>query len=150
MAGGLKMSLLMSPVVVALAVPGSIAYGQASGLLPDPTRPPLQADPTPAATQTAPDPAAALGGLQMIVLRKGNKSVAVINGVTVKIGGKVGDATLVQLTDSTAVLSGPAGREVLHMTPGVAKTAPVPLKPDSGAEKVDRTRKKPATAEQVK
>ncbi len=92
----------------------------------DPTRPPasLQSpDPAPGM-----DGAGAAGGvsgeaagigLQSVIFRDGAKPMAIINGQVVSIGGRVGDATLVSLTESSATLQGPNGREVMYLTPTV-------------------------------
>lgn len=62
---------------------------------------------------------AAGSGLQSIIFRDGAKPMAIINGQVVSIGGRVGDATLVSLTESSATLQGSNGKEVLHLTPTV-------------------------------
>ena len=141
MVGGLKFMLPLSPFFAAIAGPGHLAYGQDS--LPDPTRPPVIIEAAPATPEVVP----LSGGLQTIILRKGKKSMAVINGVTVAIGDKVGDATLVKLTESEAILQGPAGRDVMYLTPGVEKKGSLPLKPSSGAEKGDKRTHKQAPAQ---
>lgn len=122
MAGGLKTLLRLLPamVITFLAGVASLGYGQSDTTLTDPTRPPLQVDPAPPTNAAA---AASRGGLQTVILREGHKPMAVINGVQVELGGKLGDATLVKLNESEAVLLGPTGRETLRMTPGVEKTS---------------------------
>ena len=116
MAGGLKSSSRLLQAA-ALAGAAAVAYGQAQApaTLADPTRPPAAFDASPAAA-FAPGP---VSGLQAVIMRPGRKPLAVINGSTVLLGGKLGDATLVHLSESEAVLLGPAGREVLRLTPGV-------------------------------
>jgi MSHA biogenesis protein MshK len=96
---------------------GAAALAQSGGMS-DPTRPPASIDIGPAggAAQDA-GPV----GLQTIIRRKGSKPLAVINGETVALGGKVGEQRVVKITESEVVLDGPAGREVLSMTPGVEK-----------------------------
>lgn len=96
-----------------------LAYGQSDATLADPTRPPVTVS-EPASTGGA--IVAPAGGLQTIIVGRGHKPMAVINGIMVGLGDKVGEATLVKLSESEAVLQGPAGREVLHLLPGVAKT----------------------------
>lgn len=145
MAGGLKMSLVCSRFAVALAIPGGMAYAEDRGPLPDPTRPPVQIEAAPAATQSSTDPKAPSAGLQTIVLRKGGKSIAVINGEAVRIGGKIGDATLVELTETHAVLKGPAGKQLLFLTPGVERVSSSPAKPDASTEKSNKSLKKHAS-----
>jgi len=103
---------------------------QTDASLPDPTRPPPTANETAATgAQPAPSPD---GGLQTIILAKGHKPRAVINGVMLELGDKLGDATLVKLNESEAVLQGPAGREVLYLLPGMVKKTQ-----SAGHEKVD-------------
>jgi MSHA biogenesis protein MshK len=98
------------------ALPG-IALGQ-NASLPDPMRPPSSVI-EPAAVAKA---GVVGSGLQTVILRKGATPMAVIDGKTVKLGGKVGEARLVKLSESEAVLNGPNGREVLRLTPAVEKT----------------------------
>ncbi len=86
--------------------------------LPDPTRPPEGMETVEAKPGK---PAAAAAGLQTVIMRKGKKPVAVINGETVELGGKLGEATLVKLGEREAVLQGPQGREVLRLTPDAEK-----------------------------
>lgn len=92
----------------------------------DPTRPPanlLVPEPAPGADGT--DPASAelaQSGLQSVILREGAKPMAIINGQAVSLGGRVGDARLVSLTETAAVLQGPNGKEVIRLTPHVEIT----------------------------
>jgi len=148
MAGGLKITPL--PAMVALLLTGATGpgYGQSDAALADPTRPPDLVEPAPAGT------AAAAGvksrGLQTVILREGQQPMAVINGVQVKLGDKLGDATLVKLNEFEAVLQGPSGREVLRMTPGIEKTSatPKPAAPQDNVKQGDKrtTGKMPAPA----
>ncbi|HTJ97093.1 MAG TPA: hypothetical protein VL381_06465 [Rhodocyclaceae bacterium] len=70
----------------------------------------------------------ASSGLQSIVRRAGAKPQALINGELIALGGKVGDARLVQINESSVVLlSSSGGRETLTLTPGIAKTQPTKL-----------------------
>lgn len=107
-----------------------LVYGQSDATLADPTRPPASA------SEPAPTGAISVtpgGGLQTIIVGRGRPPMAVINGVMVGLGDKVGEATLVKLSDSEAVLQGPAGREVLQLLPGVTKrTEAVRPKKDEG------------------
>lgn len=88
-----------------------------AGNPPDPTRPANATDAPGAANAAAPAPT----GLQAVVLRPNGKSVAVINGQTVAVGDKVGEARLVSLTANEAVLAGPNGKEVLKLEPAAEK-----------------------------
>jgi MSHA biogenesis protein MshK len=59
--------------------------------------------------------------LQSVLMRQGGRQVAVIGGKTVPLGGHVGDATLVRLTEREAVLQGADGVTHLYLTPDVEK-----------------------------
>lgn len=114
----------------------------------DPTRPP------PSLLAPVDDAPAQAGevqasGLQTIIRRAGAKPVAIINGEHVVLGGKVGDARLVSLGETEAVLQGPNGKEVLRMTPGVnirPVVAPLPPRP----AKIKASKKKKAKASKAK
>jgi len=60
--------------------------------------------------------------------------VAVINGQTVALGGKVGESVLVKIAENEVVLRGSLGTEVLRMTPEVDKTV-VAERPRSGGRR---------------
>ena len=86
--------------------------------LSDPTRPAL----SPAQAADAPaDLAPAASGLQSVILRKGGKPAALINGEVVELGGKVGEAKLVKVSEDAVVLKGPAGEETLRLIPAAEK-----------------------------
>jgi MSHA biogenesis protein MshK len=104
-----------------LAIATMFLAGLASAqALPDPTRPPvIVLDAASAGASQAATPAPS--GLQSIVRRPGGKSAAVINGVYVEMGGKVGDATLERVGEDSVDLRSTTGRETLYLTPGVGK-----------------------------
>ncbi len=92
MAGALTARILCA--VLLLAVTGTLAAAQ--GLI-DPTRPPAEfLMPTGNAAAVA---VPAAGGGQVIILSSSRKEVTA-NGQTSKLGGKLGDATVVGITDS--------------------------------------------------
>jgi hypothetical protein len=64
--------------------------------------------------------------LQSIIKRHGARPVALISGQRIALGQKIDDFVLVKLTDSAATLKGPAGTEILVMSPAVDKK---PLRP---------------------
>ena len=97
-----------SLAMLALIAGPALAQG-----LPDPTRPPAMIESTP--TSAAPS------GLQSIIHRQGAKPAAVINGVFVELGGKVGEATLERVGEVSVGLRSAMGRETLYLTPGVGK-----------------------------
>lgn len=84
----------------------------------DPTRPPAAWQNTPAANgEVVADPFR----LQSVLWPQRGKPVAIIGGQTVLLGGKVGEATLVKLSEHDAVLQGPEGITRLYLTPDVEK-----------------------------
>jgi MSHA biogenesis protein MshK len=101
---------------VALAVCLACGLATAQGL-PDPTRPPASLE----AANSQQNPVAPPSGLQSIIRRQGTKSGAVINGVYVELGGKVGDATLERIGEDSVDLRSATGRETMYLTPGVGK-----------------------------
>ncbi|MFA7278506.1 MAG: hypothetical protein WC100_00250 [Sterolibacterium sp.] len=143
MAGRLKSSAL---VMLALLVGAENCFGQSDSSLPDPMRPPVAAgDSIPAANANSEEMPATPNGLQTIILGRGRKPMAVINGIAVGLGDKVGEARLVKLSETQAVLQGPGGKETLYLTPGVERIGS--LKPkQSGDPKhgvVEKTRREP-------
>lgn len=93
---------------------GATQAAQAEGL-PDPTRPAIDlggsgvgAAPTEPAQQ----------GLQSVIISPRHQA-AIINGQTVSVGDKVGDARLVEVRENSVVLQGPRGRRVMELFPGV-------------------------------
>lgn len=117
MAGGLNPGLILAALPLLWLCGWSNA---AVAQLADPTRPAL----SPAQAADAPaDPAAAAGGLQSVILRKGGRPAALINGEVVELGGKLGEARLVKIGEDAVVLRGPAGEETLRLTPAAEKKA---------------------------
>jgi len=97
--------------------------------LSDPTRPP--------ASLAAPDMADAGDGtppparLQSILISRtpGGRRLAVIDGVTVRAGAKVGDAVLVKINDASVVLRRGKNLETLPLFPQPVTAAEQPGKP---------------------
>ena len=113
MAGSVKS--LSAPWILALLLPlcTSPAAGEA---LPDPTRPPE------AMLAGAPGEMHGSGlVLQSVLMGKGRKPAAIISGQVVRLGGKIGDARLIRLTESRVVLASPEGETTLQLTPAVEK-----------------------------
>lgn len=100
--------------VLLLGSLSSLAMAQG---LPDPTRPPAIVEAAPTATA-----ATTPSGLQSIIRRANGKAAAVINGVYVEQGGKVGDATLTRINEDSVELRSASGRETMYLTPGIGKT----------------------------
>lgn len=115
---------LKSAGFLAAALLAGATHGQ-GGVLPDPTRPPASMidlqGPAGAAMATGPV-------LQSVLLSRERKS-AIIGGERVELGGLYGDARLIRLSDSEAVLEGPEGRTVLRLLPGAQRTPSVARRP---------------------
>ncbi len=87
--------------------------------LPDPTRPPASIAAPAAASGVAAAPAPA--GLQSIIISK-TRRAAIIDGETVELGGKHGDAKLIEVREGSVVLRSAQGRQVLTLFPDVKIT----------------------------
>lgn len=112
----------MRSILFALALLASAAHGQTA----DPTRPPANW----LATGDEAVPGADAGfRLQSVLLPHGGRPVAVIGGKTVALGGAIGGATLIRLTEREAVLQGADGVTRLYLTPDVEKQMIVTPKP---------------------
>ena len=116
--------------------------------LPDPTRPSIATTPSAPEGGTAGKPAASAGtgtagagttgagttgaaastdsteassGLSSVILRKGAKPAAIIDGQYVELGGKVGERKVVSITEGEVILKSTVEKEVLRLTPGIEK-----------------------------
>ena len=85
----------------------------------DPTQPPAAWGSVSADTAAVEE----TGGLrlQSVMIPQRGRSVAVIGGVTVSLGGYFGEAKLIRLSEREAVLEGPDGVTHLYLTPNVDK-----------------------------
>jgi MSHA biogenesis protein MshK len=111
-----------------------IACAAQAQALSDPMRPPqapvARKSEAPAAPgATAAEGSAGASQLQAILISGGRK-LAVIDGVTVALGGRVGDATVVRITETEVRLRRGEQVERLKLHPAVEKT-PVRKKPDA-------------------
>lgn len=86
--------------------------------LPDPTRP---ADPAAAAPSADQPGATASPVLQSLILRAGGPALAVIDGVRVGIGDRVGVARVRRIDEHGVVLAAPQGTWLLRLTPRAEK-----------------------------
>lgn len=84
--------------------------------LADPTRPPNGQ----IALESSTEGSTASTALQSVLLSPG-RNVAIINGETVRLGGRVGDARLIRITEAGIVLRHPDRDERLELLPGVEK-----------------------------
>lgn len=101
---------------LALCLTATLVWAQTA----DPTRPPAGWGETGASAEAATNTETEFR-LQSVMLPQRGKPIALIGGQTVALGGKVGDATLVRLTEKEAVLQGPDGLTHLYLTPEVNK-----------------------------
>ena len=111
MAAHLSRSLLLIVALAALPV-------RAQGLN-DPTRPPREIS-----GETAEADAAPGGSPAQVVVISRNRRQATINGRTVDLGGRYGDATLVRISDEEIVLQKPDSTEVIRLYSSVRKRRP--------------------------
>lgn len=94
-------------LLIALCI-GS-AHGQR---LPDPTEPPTSLD-LQAVAQTAPRAEPVLQAVQ----RDGTRFYALVDGRSVRVGDRVGDATIVQITPNEVVLRDGSANKKLELLP---------------------------------
>lgn len=100
-------------------VPFDIAL--AAELLPDPTRPAIEAGPAgePIKTQSGPV-------LQAVKISPQRRS-AIISGQSLALGERFGALKLVGVSEGEVVLQGPDGRQTLKFFPGVEKSVAHPF-----------------------
>lgn len=96
---------------------GAVAAAQAVEPLADPTRPPV------AVYSGSGELIDDSRRLTSVLRPRVGDPVAVIGGAVVPLGGRVGNARLVRIDESGALLAGPDGQEELLMTPEVSKTS---------------------------
>lgn len=113
----------------------------AAGDLPDPTLPPAAVMAPPAADATEEKPA----GLQSVIISR-HRRAAIIDGETVELGGKHGDARLIEVNEGSVVLKGAHGRQVLTLFPDVKKVSKEETKPPLAADKVQPGKSKTGPA----
>lgn len=110
--------MMRAGFVVGLSCVATVALAQPANL-PDPTRPPMSAQ-----SDAAQNFGEASAGpvLQSVIVPKKGKPSALISGQVVKLGGVFGESRLIAISETGAVLEGPAGIERLSLTPSVEKT----------------------------
>ncbi len=115
--------------LTALLAGSSASQAALAQTLGDPMRPPATPGPSPA--QAAGEVPAA-GRLQSVLISP-RRRVAVIDGRAVRLGERVGDATLIAISESQVVLQRAEARETLKLNPVVEKKPvkkdPVPKEP---------------------
>lgn len=95
--------------ILALAASSALAQGMS-----DPMRPPSATVEMPQGEAPAPS------RLQSVLISPGRK-LAVIDGQTVALGGRVGDATLVAISPTQVTLQVGAAYQTLKLHPGIEK-----------------------------
>ncbi|RFP13807.1 MULTISPECIES: MSHA biogenesis protein MshK [unclassified Duganella] len=106
-----------------LMLPLMLALPASAQKLADPTRPPaLMAAPE---SEAAAEAVAAGPRLQSILIGRApdGRRLAVIDGATLRIGGKVGDAVLERINDNSVVLRRGKNLETLTLFPKPAEAA---------------------------
>ena len=128
------------PQMVAVCLLMSVLYPLNAEELPDPTRPPaIIAIPAIAGSGTADNQPA---GLRSIIISK-TRRAAIIDGETVELGGKHGDARLIEVNEGSVVLKSAQGRQVLTLFPDVKiSRKKVKAKPQSLKSKVQPEKQK--------
>lgn len=102
--------------------------------LSDPTRPPGASSGMTQAAGPGEELAISATQLQSVLIAPGRR-VAVINGQAVALGGMVGEAKVVKISETEVVLRRGAENEVLKMYPGVEKQATKRRIPRQGGAK---------------
>lgn len=120
MVNGMKNSFQFSVFCCLFAVSGFLlpvfCYAEE---LADPTKPPVSISAPVVESGAAAVKKAA--GLQSILISK-NRRAAIIDGVTVELGGRIDNATLVEVNAAYVVLKTNKGRRILNLFPDVKIT----------------------------
>lgn len=135
------------PRMVAACLLSSALCSLHAGELPDPTRLPAIIG-APADKGQGKNRAPAL---RSVILSKARRA-AIIDGETVELGGRFGEAKLVEVNEGHVVLLGAQGRQVLALFPGVMIKKGAKAEPQSPADKVRAGKRDagPATHEEKK
>ena len=99
-------------VIAALGAPRVLAQG-----LSDPTRPPREIL---GGSAEAYEPAASWSPAQVVIISKDRRQ-ATINGRTVSLGGRYGNAAVVRITDEEIVLQKPEATETIRLYSSVQR-----------------------------
>ena len=101
-------------ILFALVLGVGTAQAWAAEMLPDPTRPPVEAG------VVIPGAVAAGPVLQSVMIRPGRRT-AFISGQLLTEGERFGDAKLIKISEGEVILIGPEGRQTLKLFPQVEK-----------------------------
>lgn len=114
----------LSVCALVLAIAGLAAPVQAA----DPTRPPPEFSSSNTSSSNDLQPAFNGQGLVLqSVLMSAKRQRALISGQTIPLGGHIGDAKLIKITETYVVLQGAQGMQTLELTPGIRKRHPEAL-----------------------
>jgi len=114
-----RMTRFLTFAAAALAVSVLARAADAQPALKDPTRPPSSGTPAGGARDAAAPPATRLQSILISPQRK----LAVIDGRTVALGGKVDEATLVQISETHVVLKNGNDLKTLELYPGIERAS---------------------------
>ena len=116
------MAKRLTQTIIAATLGWVATQAAAAEMLPDPTRPPLEAG----YAATGAIPMFDAGPvLQSVKIAPGRRS-AVISGQLLVQGERFGEMKLVSISESEVVLLGPDGRQTLKLFPGVEKHVAFP------------------------
>lgn len=111
---------------VALGLAAGVAGNACGQVLADPTRPPDTFRPPLGGTPAA--PAASQFSSQPVVILSSDRRQVTINGQTVPLGGRIGDAKVIRISDTEVVLQSTDSIETIRLYGAVekklVKTAP--------------------------
>lgn len=117
------LNLTMCLLVLGLAA--GAAGGARGQVLSDPTRPPDAFRPSPGSVPA--EPAASQFSSRPVVILSADRQQATINGQTVKIGGRIGDAKLIRISDTEVVLQSADRIETIRLYGAVEKKMHKPM-----------------------
>ncbi len=111
--------------------------------LPDPTRPAATLEAGESSTDAdAQAEQNQTRGLRLIIIQK-NRRAAIIDGKTIELGGKVGDARLVEVNEGSVVLQGARSKQVMALFPYIktsrsqdTEVAPAAVKPSDNSKTI--------------
>jgi MSHA biogenesis protein MshK len=119
-------------LIISLGAPRSLAQG-----LSDPTRPPREIL---GGSADRHEPAASSSPAQVVIISKERRQVT-INGQTVSLGGRYGNATVVRITDEEIVLQRPEATETIKLYSSVQRKKHWPAaRPDNAGGQEEENR----------
>jgi MSHA biogenesis protein MshK len=113
-----KMAARVAPGSMLVLAASLTAAPSGAQMLQDPTRPPSVLAP---AGDVAGEPGPAAAPVLQSVIVSQSRKMAIINGKTVGLGEKYGDARVVKITESEVVLRDGTGTQTLKLFPSIEK-----------------------------